>query len=242
MEEKEHRFTAKVHDKAIDKIFEGINCSISREDLVIETEEPIRIPIKRIKDVELIHEPAYGGEIKHLTSVKVNYFDDLNWEHSLSLEMSSLDALDIHDTLWSTMGKLREEAWALLPVEKKVAGFWIRFLAYFIDGIILNVIGWIFSFIFAMVPGLGYIGWIIGIVYVIGFWTWRGQTPGKMAVGVKIVKTDGSPIGIGRAILRYIGYFVSAIILFIGYLWIAWDIRKQGLHDKIAGTYVIKLA
>ncbi len=61
-----------------------------------------------------------------------------------------------------------------------------------------------------------------------------------MMMGVKIVKTDGSSIGIGKAILRYVGYYVSTIIIFIGYLMIAWDSRKQGLHDKIAGTLVIR--
>ena len=69
----------------------------------------------------------------------------------------------------------------------------------------------------------------------------QGKTPGKMVMGVEIVKTDGSPIGFGRAILRYVGYIISSIILFIGFLMIAFDSKKQGLHDKIAGTCVIKI-
>lgn len=118
------------------------------------------------------------------------------------------------------------------------AGFWRRFGAYIIDAIILGVITQPFQLISA--EAAGYIGGIISLVYIIGFWTWRGQTPGKMALGVRIIKTDGSPIGLGTAILRYIGYIVSAIILLIGYFMIAWDSKKQGLHDKIAGTYVVK--
>jgi len=59
-------------------------------------------------------------------------------------------------------------------------------------------------------------------------------------MGVKITKINGSSIGIGIAILRYIGYLVSAITVFVGYLMIIWDTKKQGLHDKIAGTCVIK--
>lgn len=244
MEEKEQKFTAKVIDKAMGKTFEDVSCVLTKSDFVIETEQPIRIPLVRMKDLELIHEPVYENrtEVRRSATLKLSYFDDLNWEQQLSFEMAHLDAVDLRDTLRSAMSKLRAEAWALLPLEKKCAGFWIRFLASLIDGIILNVIGWIFTFLFAAVPGMGYIGWIIGLVYVIGFWTWRGQTPGKMVVGVKIVKTDGSSIGVDRAILRYIGYIVSTITLLIGYLWIAWDSRKQGLHDKIAGTYVIKLA
>jgi len=122
-------------------------------------------------------------------------------------------------------------------VIRPYAGFWIRFAAYIIDAVILNVISWILLVVTPL--GVTWVSTIITIVYFIGFWTWRGQTLGKMAVGVKIVKTDGSSIGIGRAILRYIGYLVSSIILCIGYLMIAGDSRKQGLHDKIAGTYVV---
>jgi uncharacterized RDD family membrane protein YckC len=80
----------------------------------------------------------------------------------------------------------------------------------------------------------------IQLVYIIGFWTWKGQTPGKMAMGIKIVAADGGPIGLGRAIIRYLCYIVSAVILYLGFIMIAFDKRKQGLHDKIAGTFVIR--
>jgi len=120
------------------------------------------------------------------------------------------------------------------------AGFWRRFAAYIIDAIILGAVSGILIAIMGAQQTTSLLSGAIGIIYIIGFWTWRGQTPGKMAMGVKIVKTDGSPIGIGRAILRYVGYFVSSIILLIGYLMIGWDSKKQGLHDKIAGTYVVK--
>ena len=61
-----------------------------------------------------------------------------------------------------------------------------------------------------------------------------------MLTGIAVVRDDGSPIGILGAIGRYIGYFVSEIILGIGYLMILWDSKNQGLHDKIAGTLVIR--
>jgi len=129
-----------------------------------------------------------------------------------------------------------------MEVAMNYAGFWRRFVAQIIDAIILGAITGILIWIlfFGAPQAVSWLGSVIGIVYVIGFWTWRGQTPGKIVMGVKIVKTDGSPIGIGRAILRYIGYWVSSIIICIGYLMIAWDSKKQGLHDKIAGTYVVK--
>ena len=120
------------------------------------------------------------------------------------------------------------------------AVFWRRFVAYIVDVIILGIVSGILLAIFGQYSTMSYSTNVIGIVYIIGFWTWRGQTPGKMALGVKIVQTDGSPIGFERSILRYIGYFVSAIILCIGFFMIAWDSKKQGLHDKIAGTYVVK--
>ena len=86
-----------------------------------------------------------------------------------------------------------------------------------------------------------FIAYFIGsILYFPGFWAWKGATPGKMMMGIEIVNTDGSPIGFGRAIVRYIGYFVSGIIIYIGFFMIAWDGKKQGLHDKMAGTIVIE--
>jgi len=67
-----------------------------------------------------------------------------------------------------------------------------------------------------------------------------GGTPGKLMLGLRIRNENGRFIGIPYAILRYLGKIVSTIIIGIGYLMIAWDKRKQGLHDKIAGTFVLK--
>ena len=88
------------------------------------------------------------------------------------------------------------------------------------------------------------IGPLVGLVwsfgYYIFFWTTRGQTPGKMMVGVKIIATDGSPIGVGKAALRLMGCGISGIVFHLGYLWVIWDKNKRGWHDKIAGTYVVE--
>ena len=81
---------------------------------------------------------------------------------------------------------------------------------------------------------------IASVFYFIGFWAWRGQTPGMMFLGIRIVKADGSRIGFGRAALHYLGTIASTVIVFIGYLMIIWDKRKQGLHDKISHTYVVR--
>jgi uncharacterized RDD family membrane protein YckC len=138
----------------------------------------------------------------------------------------------------------------------RYAGFWIRLAAYILDAIFIAIIGSIICYILAIVmvlviggvdPSLSYdnigtlAGFVTGIIFYIGFWSWRGQTPGKMIVGIKIVRNDGSSINIGRAFLRLLGYVVSGLIIYVGYLMIAWDVKKQGLHDKIADTIVIKV-
>ena len=84
-------------------------------------------------------------------------------------------------------------------------------------------------------------GWLAGALYSILLWTyWNGQTLGKKAMGIKVVKEDGSPVDIVTAIIRYVGYLVSAFVFGLGYLWVIWDPKKQGWHDKIAKTVVVK--
>jgi uncharacterized RDD family membrane protein YckC len=78
-------------------------------------------------------------------------------------------------------------------------------------------------------------------VTIILFWRFRGATPGKMAIGAKIVTADGlAQPSTGRLIGRFLAYFVSIFSGFLGFLWIAFDRRKQGWHDKIAGTVVVR--
>ena len=143
-------------------------------------------------------------------------------------------------------------------MEMEKIGFLTRLVAYIIDAIIVGV-GLVI--IYAIFFGLGgfaagqagsevtftamnAIGLILIIVwsigYIIVFWSVKGQTPGKMIMGIKIISTDGSSIGVGKAILRLIGYAISGIVFYLGFLWIIWDKDKQGWHDKIAGTYVVK--
>ena len=69
----------------------------------------------------------------------------------------------------------------------------------------------------------------------------KGGTPGKLILGMRIVNEEGNYIGIPMAILRYIGKLLSGVILGMGYLMIAFTDKKQGLHDKIAKTFVVKV-
>jgi predicted Zn finger-like uncharacterized protein len=139
------------------------------------------------------------------------------------------------------------------------AGFWIRFVAAVVDSALVLaaqlVVGFALGLATAMVNSglshqgellIGVVTWfpgmILSMVYYVFFTGYCGQTPGKMAVRVKVIRTDGHDIGYGRAFLREVpGKFISGLILGIGYLMIAFDSQKQGLHDKIADTYVIKL-
>ena len=130
---------------------------------------------------------------------------------------------------------------------------WSRLGAFIIDFLLLAVVEKLLSY----VTGESYFTWYaIAAVYFIGMWAWRGQTIGKFIIGAKIVKTDGSPIGLSNAFLRYIPFasyfaifsfgpkYVSPIvvyfILFIVFLVVVYSSKRRGLHDFIAGTVVIE--
>ncbi|MCD6093458.1 MAG: RDD family protein [Candidatus Omnitrophica bacterium] len=119
----------------------------------------------------------------------------------------------------------------------RLGGFWERFAAYFIDGIILGVASVILNFI----PILGQILYfLLAILYFPYFYGTTGQTPGKKILGLKVVRLDGLDLTYGKGFLRgLLGYFISGLIFYIGYLMIGWDKKKQGLHDKISGTTVV---
>jgi uncharacterized RDD family membrane protein YckC len=117
-------------------------------------------------------------------------------------------------------------------------GFWIRFVAYIIDWVLCMIVVAILTPI-----GLGSIGSLLSIVYFIGMWGYMGQTVGMMPFNLKVVRAeDGAKITWVQAILRYIGLFISILCIFIGVIWVAFDPRKQGWHDKIGGTVVVKPA
>jgi len=133
-------------------------------------------------------------------------------------------------------------------------GFWKRVLAFFIDSIILAVV---LLGIALAVYGRRYmelsqggktllfdvlVQGVLPAVAAILFWRYRGATPGKMLVSARIVDADThGPPSTGKLIGRYFAYLVSMIPLFLGFLWIAFDKRKQGWHDKLAGTVVINI-
>lgn len=159
---------------------------------------------------------------------------------------------------------IREER---VPIEAVVdtgslfyVGAWIRLAAFIVDFVIVTIL-------IVIIDQLGTVpnwsGVVLGFFYFVGFWSWRGQTPGKMLIGAKIVKTDGRPATPVNAGVRYIFYLIPSfapIIFFagavdqirdnltliaillgvIGLVVIGFSRNKRGIHDLIAGTCVVR--
>ena len=131
---------------------------------------------------------------------------------------------------------------AIAVSNMRFGGFWIRLLAVILDGIILGIPLALVSLGLVLVTKVSMIYWVVqlaGIFLVIYLNGAKGGTPGKKILGLRIVNEMGENIGIPVAILRYIGFIISAAILCIGFLMIAFNQKKQGLHDMIAKTYVV---
>ena len=132
------------------------------------------------------------------------------------------------------------------------AGFWVRAGATLIDSLLIALctvpfLYWIHGDAYftpeAMFRGtLDFLlSWVVPAVAIVLFWVIRSATPGKMVFRAVIVdaQSGGKPSR-GQCVGRYFGYFVSCLPFFLGILWVAFDKRKQGWHDKLAGTVVIR--
>jgi uncharacterized RDD family membrane protein YckC/Tfp pilus assembly major pilin PilA len=129
-------------------------------------------------------------------------------------------------------------AWDTLPAGEAIhAGFWRRVAAYIIDGLVISIP----SFVVNIVPILGF------LVSLVGRWlyfslmessSWQA-TLGKRAMGIKVTDAQGQRVSFGVATGRYFGAALSYIIFWIGYMMAGWTERKQGLHDMMAGTFVV---
>lgn len=136
--------------------------------------------------------------------------------------------------------------------DMEYAGFWIRTAASLIDTILMLII--IYPLLFA-IYGNDYLlsgsfiqgfwdvmlNYILPAIAVILFWIYKSATPGKMVLSLSIVdaRTGGKP-STGQMIGRYLAYYISMIPLLLGFIWVGIDKRKQGWHDKLAGTVVIQ--
>jgi uncharacterized RDD family membrane protein YckC len=138
--------------------------------------------------------------------------------------------------------------------ELEYVGFWARVGATIVDSIIIMVVT--LPLLIAVYGWAGYtaidkpliagpaeflISWVMPFVAVILFWLYKQATPGKMVVSARVVDAQtGNPMSVGQAIGRYLAYFISMIPLFLGIIWVAFDPKKQGWHDKLAGTVVVR--
>jgi len=146
---------------------------------------------------------------------------------------------------------------AIAQEQFRYGGFWIRFAASLIDGIIMAVVGFILQFplFLRMITapqetasfkwlGLQMLLNLIKFVLSLGYETWFvgafGATPGKMVCGLRIVMPDGSRVGYARALARFFAKIISYLTLFIGFIMAAFDDEKRALHDRICETRVVK--
>ena len=159
---------------------------------------------------------------------------------------------------------MSEQPFTLSTSERnQYAGFGRRFLAYWVDFVILFPIGLVVQQMLGANPfavfqaqsfeqiqqiqqsGAGGLSTILSLAFALAFFlimwvNYDGATPGKKLMAIKIIRADGSKITYPVALVRCIGYFLSTFIFMLGYLWVIWDKKKQGWHDKIAGTIVVK--
>jgi len=135
---------------------------------------------------------------------------------------------------------------------QEYAGFWIRVAATLIDTVILLLV---LAVPLTLIYGSAYwssaepvkgiwdilLQYVLPIVLVVWFWTRYLGTPGKLVLGLRVVDArTGRALTTRQAILRYLGYYVSILPLMLGFIWVGIDRKKQGFHDKIAGTVVLR--
>lgn len=136
--------------------------------------------------------------------------------------------------------------------ELEYVGFWLRVWASIIDSVLVLAVtlpvlmavygrvyfesrGWLHG------PADFLISYLLPAIAIVAFWHFRQATPGKMAIGARVVdaRTGAAP-SVAQCIGRYLGYYVSIIPFFLGMIWVGFDPKKQGWHDKLAGTVVVR--
>jgi uncharacterized RDD family membrane protein YckC len=126
------------------------------------------------------------------------------------------------------------------------AGFWRRVAAALIDGLLVGIVAWIVTAIFSSISdGVGVAADVLVFIAAYGYYAGMESssyqaTVGKIALGVQVTDLSGNRVSFGRALGRNLAEILSALILGIGYIMVAFTAKKQGLHDMIAGTLVVK--
>ena len=137
----------------------------------------------------------------------------------------------------------------------ELGSFKLRLLAGIVDAVLVGfftflvatAVGFVALFLVAFNP-LSTVGFdtitvvsaaIVAVIFYVSYWTKSGQTIGKQLTGLKVVGNTGTPVTTGKALLRFVGYIISAVPLSLGFVWIVFDKKGQGWHDKLSGTYVV---
>jgi uncharacterized RDD family membrane protein YckC len=132
------------------------------------------------------------------------------------------------------------------------AGFWVRVGATLIDTlliltvtlpILISIYGWKYfdSKGFVAGPADFLISWVLPAAAAIWFWTHKQASPGKMALSIRVLDAEsGATLTTGQSVGRYLAYFVSVIPFGLGLFWVGFDKRKQGWHDKLAHSVVVR--
>ncbi len=150
--------------------------------------------------------------------------------------------------------------------DRRFGGFWRRLLAYSVDKFILYLMSLILFLVGLLAMGLRGVSLgsiavtgnlprgmglfmavyfvtmiLMDMIYFIWFHGTVGQTLGKKLFGLRVIRISGEKMTLGIAFLRWVGSLISGILFYLGYIWIAFDNRKQGWHDKIAATLVVRV-
>ncbi len=201
--------------------------------------------------VATMPEPAPAGEMR--------YCGECGRPFPAS-ELVSIGGVSVCATCKPTyMQRLREGNTQGIVGARRYAGFWIRFVARVIDGVLLFIVSLIIRIPFGIAmftPGFGsdprrlaaamggmalgsLLSLLVAVAYEAYFLSTRGATLGKMALGLKVIRADGGPISPGLAVGRYFAMWISYITLMIGFIIAGFDDQKRSLHDRICETRVI---
>jgi len=179
--------------------------------------------------------PVSSDELRRLASEKSLGPTDLVWKEGMANWRPASEIEGIFSAPPATVSS----------TDAPAVGFWARAGASVIDGIALGVGSRIFTAVLPASAAGFYSSFLLSLVIGGSYYTWMtanfGQTLGKMAVGIKVIRLDGSPVPIGTAALRWLGYWLDNLTLGIGYLLAAFTDQKRGLHDYVAGTRVVYL-
>lgn len=159
--------------------------------------------------------------------------------------------------------RIREQGTEATFPGARFAGFWIRGLARFLDGLILMVVTWPLSLGFFAATGFGrtangsapnpdqvlallgwsgaltFVLWLVEAVYEAFFLTKRGGTPGKLIVGIRVIRPEGEGLSFWRGFARFFAQILSGWIFGVGYIMAAFDDEKRALHDRLCDTRVV---